>query len=169
MHEMKPPQAAGLYDPENEHDACGVAFVAKLTEGADHGVVERALDALENLEHRGAEGADPTTGDGAGILLQLPDAFLRAVVDVELPPAGRYGVGVCFLPHDAARQDELVALIEGVIAREGQRVLGWRDVPVDDAHVGVVAGRSAPRIRQVADRRERRARRRAARSSASST
>ncbi|HEV7771970.1 MAG TPA: glutamate synthase large subunit [Conexibacter sp.] len=146
---MKPPQAAGLYHPENEHDACGVAFVAKLTEGADHGVVDRALYALENLEHRGAAGADPTTGDGAGILLQLPDAFLRAVMDVELPPAGRYGVGVCFLPHDTARQDELVALIEGVIAREGQRVIGWRDVPVDDEHVGVVAGRSAPRIRHV--------------------
>ena len=149
MHEMKPPQAAGLYHPENEHDACGVAFVAKLTEGADHGVVDRALYALENLEHRGAAGADPTTGDGAGILLQLPDAFLRAVMDVELPPFGRYGVGVCFLPHDRARQDELAALIEGVIAREGQRVLGWRDVPVDDEHVGIVAGRSAPRIRQV--------------------
>ncbi|HEX4804294.1 MAG TPA: glutamate synthase large subunit, partial [Conexibacter sp.] len=146
---MKPPQAAGLYHPENEHDACGVAFVAKLTEGPDHGVVERALYALENLEHRGAAGADPTTGDGAGILLQLPDAFLRAVAGVELPPAGRYGVGMCFLPHDPARHDELVALVDGVVAREGQRVLGWRDVPVDDAHVGVVAGEAAPRIRQV--------------------
>jgi glutamate synthase domain-containing protein 2/glutamate synthase domain-containing protein 1/glutamate synthase domain-containing protein 3 len=149
MHEMKPPQAAGLYHPENEHDACGVAFVAKLTEGADHGVVDRALYALENLEHRGAAGADPTTGDGAGILVQLPDAFLRAVADVELPPAGSYGVGMCFLPHDDARRDELVALIEGVVAREGQRLLGWRDVPVDREHVGVVAGRSAPCIRQV--------------------
>jgi glutamate synthase domain-containing protein 2/glutamate synthase domain-containing protein 1/glutamate synthase domain-containing protein 3 len=149
MYEMKPPQAVGLYHPENEHDACGVAFVAKLTEGPDHGVVERALYALENLEHRGAAGADPTTGDGAGILVQLPDAFLRAVSGVELPPAGSYGVGMCFLPHDDARREELVALIEGVVAREGQRVLGWRDVPVDDAHVGVVAGRSAPRIRQV--------------------
>ncbi len=146
---MKPHKAVGLYHPENEHDACGVAFVAKLTAGADHGVVNRALYALENLEHRGAAGADPTTGDGAGILIQLPDAFLRAVAGVELPPAGRYGVGMCFLPHDAARHDELVALIEGVVAREGQRVLGWRDVPVDDAHVGVVAGRAAPRIRQV--------------------
>jgi glutamate synthase domain-containing protein 2/glutamate synthase domain-containing protein 1/glutamate synthase domain-containing protein 3 len=148
MHEMKPPQAVGLYHPENEHDACGVAFVAKLTDGADHGVVARALYALENLEHRGAAGADPTTGDGAGILLQLPDAFLRAVAGVELPGAGRYGVAMCFMPHDEARHDELVALIEGVVAREGQRLLGWRDVPVDDAHVGVVAGQSAPRIRQ---------------------
>jgi glutamate synthase domain-containing protein 2/glutamate synthase domain-containing protein 1/glutamate synthase domain-containing protein 3 len=149
MYEMKPPQAAGLYHPENEHDACGVAFVAKLTEGADHGVVNRALFALENLEHRGAAGADPTTGDGAGILVQLPDAFLRAVADCELPETGHYGVGMCFLPHDDGRRDELIALIDGVIVREGQRVLGWRDVPVDDAHVGVVAGRSAPRIRQV--------------------
>jgi len=149
MHEMKPPQAAGLYHPENEHDACGVAFVAKLTEGADHGVVNRALYALENLEHRGAAGADPTTGDGAGILVQLPDAFLRAVAGVELPDAGAYGVGMCFLPHEDARRAELVEMIEGVIVREGQRVLGWRDVPVDDAHVGVVAGRSAPCIRQV--------------------
>jgi glutamate synthase domain-containing protein 2/glutamate synthase domain-containing protein 1/glutamate synthase domain-containing protein 3 len=149
MHLKKPPQAVGLYHPENEHDACGVAFVAKVTGGADHGVVDRALYALENLEHRGAAGADPTTGDGAGILLQLPDAFLRAVMDVELPPAGRYGVGVCFLPHDAARHDELVGLIERTVAAEGQRVLGWRDVPVDEAHVGRVAGESAPRIRHV--------------------
>jgi glutamate synthase domain-containing protein 2/glutamate synthase domain-containing protein 1/glutamate synthase domain-containing protein 3 len=149
MHEMKPPQAAGLYHPENEHDACGVAFVAKLTPEPDHGVVNRALFALENLEHRGAAGADPTTGDGAGILLQLPDAFLRAVVDVTLPDAGRYGVAVCFLPHDDARRAELVAAIERIVADEGQHVLAWRDVPVDDAHVGVVAGRSAPSIRQL--------------------
>jgi glutamate synthase domain-containing protein 2/glutamate synthase domain-containing protein 1/glutamate synthase domain-containing protein 3 len=149
MHPTKPPQAAGLYHPENEHDACGVAFVAKLTPEPDHGVVDRALYALENLEHRGAAGADPTTGDGAGILLQLPDAFFRAVADVELPPPGRYGVGVCFLPHEEAARARLVELVERTIADEGQRVLGWREVPVDDAHVGVVAGKAAPLIRQV--------------------
>jgi glutamate synthase (NADPH) large chain len=149
MHEMKPPQAAGLYHPENEHDACGVAFVAKLTPEPDHGVVKRALFALENLEHRGAAGADPTTGDGAGILLQLPDTFLRAVAGVELPPPGRYGVAVCFLPHDDARCAELVATVERIVAGEGQHVLAWREVPVDAAHVGVVAGRAAPRIRQL--------------------
>ncbi|HYV16870.1 MAG TPA: glutamate synthase large subunit [Conexibacter sp.] len=149
MDTNKPPQAAGLYHPENEHDACGVAFVAKLTDGPDHGVIDRALYALENLEHRGAAGADPTTGDGAGILLQLPDEFFRAVAGVELPPAGRYGVGVCFLPTEEGAQARLVALIERTIAEEGQRVLAWRDVPVDDAHVGIVAGRSAPCIRQV--------------------
>jgi len=87
------PGAIGLYHPENEHDACGIALVAKLWGEASHAVVEKALEALENLEHRGAEGADPGTGDGAGILLQIPDAFLRAAAaGVELPPAGRYGV-----------------------------------------------------------------------------
>jgi glutamate synthase (NADPH) large chain len=149
MHAKKPPQAAGLYHPENEHDACGVAFVAKVTEGADHGVVRRALYALENLEHRGAAGADPTTGDGAGILLQLPDAFLRAVAGRELPPAGRYGVGVCFFPHDEDDRDRLTALVERVVEQEGQHVLGWRDVPVDPEHVGRDAGRAAPFIRQL--------------------
>ncbi len=149
MHAIKPSQAAGLYHPEQEHDACGVAFVAKLTEQPDHGVIERALFALENLEHRGAAGADPTTGDGAGILLQLPDGFLRAVAGVELPPAGRYGVAVCFLPHDEAPRARLEALVERTVAEEGQRVLAWRDVPVDGAHVGMVASRTAPRIRQL--------------------
>jgi len=149
MHARKPPQAAGLYHPENEHDACGVAFVAKLTSGADHGVVDRALYALENLEHRGAAGADPTTGDGAGILMQLPDAFLRAVAGCELPEQGRYGVGVCFLPHDDGERARLEAIVERTVQAEGQRLLGWRDVPVDPAHVGVVAGEAAPRIRQL--------------------
>ncbi len=149
MRTKKPPKAAGLYHPENEHDACGVAFVAKLTDGADHGVVQRALYALENLEHRGAAGADPTTGDGAGILVQLPDAFFRAVVDFELPPVGRYGVGVCFLPHDPELYAHLVDAIEAIVAAEGQQLLGWREVPVDDAHVGVVAGEAAPLVRQV--------------------
>ncbi|ADB50243.1 glutamate synthase large subunit [Conexibacter woesei] len=149
MPSIKPPQAAGLYHPENEHDACGVAFVAKITGDADHGVVGRALYALENLEHRGAAGADPTTGDGAGILLQLPDAFFRAVAGVELPAAGRFGVGVLFMPTEDERHDRLVELIEQIVAGEGQRVLGWRDVPVDEEHVGVMAGEAAPRIRQV--------------------
>ena len=149
MPSIKPPQAAGLYHPENEHDACGVAFVAKITGDADHGVVGRALYALENLEHRGAAGADPTTGDGAGILLQLPDAFFRAVAGVELPAAGRFGVGVLFMPTEDERHDRLVALIEQIVADEGQKVLGWRDVPVDEEHVGVMAGEAAPRIRQV--------------------
>ncbi len=151
MHSVNPPpEATGLYDPANEHDACGLALVAKLWGEATHAVVEKALDALENLEHRGAEGADPNTGDGAGILLQIPDAFFRAAVaGVELPPPGRYGVGVCFLPTDPERRAEVEQLIEETIESEGQRRLWWRDVPVDDRYVGDTARAAAPVIRQV--------------------
>src|SRR3984885_6118399 len=105
MNHTAQPRATGLYHPNQEHDSCGIALVAKLWGEASHAVVEKALDALENLEHRGAEGADPNTGDGAGILLQIPDAFMRgAVAGVELPAPGRYGVGVCYLPTDPERR-----------------------------------------------------------------
>jgi glutamate synthase domain-containing protein 1 len=150
MHRSARPRAIGLYDPANEHDACGIALVAKLQGEASHAVIEKALEALENLEHRGAEGADPNTGDGAGILLQIPDAFLRAAVSgVELPRPGRYGVGVCYLPADFERRVELEHLIEEKIEAEGQRAIWWRDVPVDDRYVGDTARLSAPFIRQV--------------------
>src|ERR1700734_688318 len=108
-----PSQAAGLYDPRYEHDACGVGMVARLDNEPTHEVVSRALAALENLEHRGASGADPRTGDGAGILMQMPDELLRAVVDFELPPAGEYGVLMCFLPTDGGARGRLEALLEG--------------------------------------------------------
>jgi glutamate synthase domain-containing protein 2/glutamate synthase domain-containing protein 1/glutamate synthase domain-containing protein 3 len=147
---LAPPGATGLYDPINEHDACGLALVAKLWGEATHAVVEKALDALENLEHRGAEGADPNTGDGAGILLQIPDGFLRAAVaGVDLPPPGRYGVGVCYLPTDPERRAALEQMIEETIEAEGQRAIWWRDVPVDERYVGDTARLSAPFIRQV--------------------
>jgi glutamate synthase domain-containing protein 2/glutamate synthase domain-containing protein 1/glutamate synthase domain-containing protein 3 len=149
MHRIAPPGAVGLYHPENEHDACGVALVAKLWGEATHAVVEKALDALENLEHRGAEGADPNTGDGAGILIQIPDAFIRAVVGVELPRPGRYGVGMCFLPREGERRAEIEQDIEEIVAEEGQQLIWWRDVPVDDRHVGDTARLSAPVMRQV--------------------
>ena len=140
----------GLYDPTNEHDGCGIALVAKLWGEASHAVVEKALEALENMEHRGAEGADPNTGDGAGILLQIPDAFMRgAVSGIDLPPAGRYGIGVCYLPGDPERRRAFEQLIDQTVAAEGQKVLWWRDVPVDDRHVGETARLSAPVIRQV--------------------
>jgi glutamate synthase domain-containing protein 2/glutamate synthase domain-containing protein 1/glutamate synthase domain-containing protein 3 len=150
MFRLAPPGATGLYDPAYEHDACGIALVAKLWGGATHAVVEKALEALENMEHRGAEGADPNTGDGAGILLQIPDAFIRgAVSGVELPEPGRYAVGVCYLPADPERRQAFEQLIEQTIAAEGQRVLWWRDVPIDDRYVGETARLSAPVIRQV--------------------
>ena len=144
------PGAVGLYDSRYEHDSCGIALVAKLWGEATHAVVEKALEALEHMEHRGAEGADPNTGDGAGILLQIPDSFIRgAVAGVELPPVGRYGVGVCYLPRDPERRAELEQLIEDTVADEGQRVIWWRDVPVDDRFVGEIARMAAPVIRQV--------------------
>jgi glutamate synthase domain-containing protein 2/glutamate synthase domain-containing protein 1/glutamate synthase domain-containing protein 3 len=150
MNHSAPPGATGLYDPANEHDACGIALVAKLWGEATHAVVEKALDALQNLEHRGAEGADPNTGDGAGILLQIPDAFMRgAVAGVDLPSPGRYGVGVCYLPTDPERRLVLERLIDETIEAEGQRAIWWRDVPVDERHVGETARLSAPVIRQV--------------------
>ena len=93
----RPTERVGLYDPAYEHDACGVAFIARLDGGPTHETVTRSIVALENLEHRGAEGADPNTGDGAGILLQVPDEFFRGLAGDELPPAGAYGVGVLFL------------------------------------------------------------------------
>ncbi len=137
----------GLYDPSYEHDACGVAFVARLRAPASHEVISRALWALENLEHRGAAGADPDSGDGAGILVGLPDEFLRAEAGFELPEPGRYGVAMCFLPRvdgDRARQ-----LVERVVEDEGQRVLGWREVPVRDEACGTTARAVAPRIEQL--------------------
>ena len=139
----------GLYAPEYEHDACGVAFVARLDARPQHETVLRALQALENLEHRGATGADADTGDGAGILLQLPDAFFRAVLDRPLPAAGSYGVAMCFLPSDGARRLELEQQLAAVVEEESQRVVAWRDVPVDAAFVGTTAGASAPVIRQL--------------------
>jgi glutamate synthase (NADPH/NADH) large chain/glutamate synthase (ferredoxin) len=149
MNERTPPQAVGLYDPRYEHDACGVAMVARLDNVPGHDVVVKALEALDNLEHRGAEGADIRTGDGAGILVQLPHRFFRGAVDFELPEPGRYGVCVCFLPRDDLHRRKIEELLELNVRVEGQRVLGWRDVPVDEAHVGDTANTTRPHIRQL--------------------
>ncbi|HEX8158281.1 MAG TPA: glutamate synthase large subunit [Solirubrobacteraceae bacterium] len=144
-----PPKADGLYHPRYEHDACGVALVARLNNKPVHEVVEKGLQAVENLEHRGATGADARTGDGAGMLLQMPHAFFRANVDFELPDPGRYGVAVCFLPTDPKRRTKLEDLLELNVRIEGQRVLGWRDIPVDTDHVGETANRTRPVMRQL--------------------
>jgi glutamate synthase domain-containing protein 1 len=148
-HTMQPPKAVGLYDPSFEHDACGVGMVARLDNRPTHEVVQKAITALENLEHRGANGADPRTGDGAGILMQMPDELLRAVVDFELPPMGEYGVLMCFLPQNEAARARLEALLERTVVAEGQRLLGWRDVPVCPEHTGDVAGACRPVVRQL--------------------
>ncbi|HEY2140556.1 MAG TPA: glutamate synthase large subunit [Solirubrobacteraceae bacterium] len=148
-HIKQPPQAVGLYDPRYEHDACGVGMVARLDNVPTHEVVSRAITALENLEHRGASGADPCTGDGAGILLQMPDELLRAAVEFELPAPGAYGVMMCFLPTDPDVRGRLEELLERTVRAEGQRVLGWREVPVCEEHAGEVAGACRPVVRQL--------------------
>ncbi|MGI8844782.1 MAG: glutamate synthase large subunit [Thermoleophilaceae bacterium] len=143
------PAAGGLYDPRNERDGCGVACLARLDGQVTRETVERAITALVNLEHRGAEGADPSTGDGAGILMQIPDAFLRAEVHFELPPAGRYGLAMCFLPREAGMRAAMEQLLESTVSKEGLTVLGWRDVPVEERECGVRALEVAPVMRQL--------------------
>lgn len=133
------PEAQGLYDPRHEHDACGVAFVATLTGVASHDIVAKALTALRNLDHRGAAGAETNSGDGAGILMQVPDAFLRAVVDFDLPAQRSYAVGTAFIPGDDAAVAATRARIEQIATEEGLTVLGWRDVPVDPSTLGATA------------------------------
>jgi glutamate synthase (NADPH/NADH) large chain len=133
------PGAQGLYDPRNEHDACGIGFVVNIHNRKSHTIIEDGLKILENLEHRGAVGADPKAGDGAGILIQMPDAFFRAEatsLGFKLPPEGQYGVGQFFLPRDKDERAKITALVEKLIGEEGQIFLGWRDVPVDNADLG---------------------------------
>ncbi len=149
LRTKQPPKAVGLYDSRYEHDACGVGMVARLDNQPHHEVIERAITALENLEHRGASGADACTGDGAGILMQMPDELLRSTVGFELPPAGRYGVLMCFLPTDEHARARLVRLLEETVRAEGQQLLGWREVPVCPEHTGTVAGACRPLIRQL--------------------
>ncbi|VVC85632.1 glutamate synthase-related protein [Sideroxydans sp. CL21] len=146
------PAQQGLYDPRNEHDACGVGFVAHIKGLASHDRVSQGLQILENLTHRGAVGADPLAGDGAGILIQVPDAFLRKVLTrdkVALPPAGDYGVGMLFLPREAKARAACEKIIADKIKAEGQILLGWRDVPVDNSGLGASVKAVEPVVRQV--------------------
>jgi glutamate synthase (NADPH) large chain len=143
------PDPTGLYDGAHEHDACGVAFVATLRGEPGHDIVELALTALRNLDHRGAVGAEPDTGDGAGILTQVPDAFLREVVRFPLPAGPSYAVGIAFLPDDDEEAAAAQAGVEALAAEEGLRVLGWRDVPITCDLVGATARACQPRMRQL--------------------
>ena len=142
----------GLYDPSNEHDSCGVGFIADINNRKSHKIVRDGLTILANLTHRGAVGADPLAGDGAGILMQLPDAFLReeaAALDITLPDAGEYGVGMLFLPRNDATRSWCEALLKQVIAEEDQQLLGWRDVPTDNSGLGESVKVVEPVMRQV--------------------
>jgi glutamate synthase (NADPH/NADH) large chain len=142
----------GLYDPRHEHDACGVGFVVNVKGAKSHTIVEKALQVLINLLHRGACGCEPNTGDGAGILIQTPDRFLRkvtAALGISLPRAGHYGAGLVFLPRNAIEREKVQDLFQVVVAEEGQRVLGWRDVPTDDRALGASARAVEPVIKQL--------------------
>jgi glutamate synthase (NADPH/NADH) large chain len=143
------PASQGLYDGRHEHDACGVAFVATLTGVPSHDIVDKALTALRNLEHRGASGAEPDSGDGAGILFQVPDRFLRESVEFELPAAGHYAVGIGFLPVDEVAAGVVREGVEAIAAQEGLRVLGWRLVPTDPSLVGATARSVMPSFWQL--------------------
>jgi glutamate synthase (NADPH) large chain len=133
------PTARGLYRPDFEHDACGVAFVVDIHGRRSHRMVELGLASLCHMEHRGASGAEANTGDGAGILIQVPDGFYRAVADVDLPPAGSYGTGIGFFPTDASEAHDARVRIEKIAGELNLQVLGWRDVPVDDSALGGMA------------------------------
>jgi glutamate synthase (ferredoxin) len=146
------PAPQGLYDPRYERDACGVGFVVHIKGHRSHHIVEQALRLLINLLHRGACGCEVNTGDGAGILIQMPDRFLRKAAErigVILPPERAYGAGLMFLPHEPAAQKRIKDLFERIACEEGQRVIGWRDVPTDLSPVGPSAVRVAPAFKQV--------------------
>ncbi len=139
----------GLYRPEFEHDACGVGIVADVLGRRSHRIIEMGLEVLDNLAHRGAAGSDPKTGDGAGILIQTPHAFLSGAAGIPLPEPGDYGVGMLFLPRDTDERATCERIIEEVVRSEGQLLLGWRDVPVDDGEIGDGARASEPVMRQL--------------------
>lgn len=143
------PAAQGLYDPAREHDACGLAMVATLRGTAGHDIIQAALDALRNLEHRGAVGSDAGTGDGAGIITQIPDMFLRAVVPFPLPPVGQYAIGTAFLPTDDDERAREKSGIEAIIASEGLELIGWRPVPTDPGLIGNLAREAMPAFEQL--------------------
>src|ERR1700757_1845240 len=143
------PKRVGLYNPAFEHDSCGVAMVVDMHGRRTRDIVDKAITALLNLEHRGAQGAEPRSGDGAGILIQVPDAFLREVVDFELPAPGSYATGIAFLPQSSKDAAAACAAVEKIAEAEGLHVLGWREVPTDESSLGALARDAMPTFRQV--------------------
>src|SRR5262249_16632868 len=146
------PIAQGLYDPQYEHDACGVGFVVDSKNRKSHEIVRKAIQVLVNLQHRGACGCEANTGDGAGILVQTPDAFLRRhceKLNIKLPQPGEYGVGMLFLPTDPHDRRHCEELIEYIVRKQGQDVLGWRTVPKNNAMIGATAKSGEPAMKQL--------------------
>ena len=151
-----PPAKQGLYDPQFEHDACGVGFVVNVKGRKSHEIIRQAITILLNLDHRGACGCETNTGDGAGILMQMPHAFLKKVcasAHIDLPAVGQYGAGIIFLPPEPAERHECEQLFGKIVAEEGQHVIGWRDLPTNNSTLGETAKASEPFMRQVFIRR----------------
>ena len=152
MNYPAPPKKQGLYDPRNEHDACGVGFIANIDGKKSHEIVTQGLRILTNLTHRGATGADALMGDGSGILLQIPDDFLRSAVakqGIDLPLAGSYGVAMLFLPRQMETRGQCEKVIANFVVEEGQYLIGWREVPVDNSGLGIGVKACEPVIRQL--------------------
>ena len=148
----RPPTRQGLYDPWFEHEACGVGFVVNIKGRKSHAIIRQALEVLSNLDHRGACGCEANTGDGAGILIQPPHEFLKLVARegrVALPPVGEYGLGMVFMPQDAAQRAECERIFADIVAEEGQHLLGWRSIPTSNVTLGATALVSEPFMRQV--------------------
>src|SRR3989338_4371425 len=146
------PKQQGLYHPAFEHDSCGVGFVVNIKGKKSHEIVRNGIQILENLTHRGACGCDPETGDGAGILIQTPDKFFRkecGKINIDLPPLGEYAAGIVFLPPNPANRNTLEQWSEHIIHEEGQKFLGWRDVPHDATRIGKVARSVMPAFKQI--------------------
>ena len=147
---VPPPQ--GLYHPAYEHESCGIGFVVDIQGRRSRTLLDQALDVLSHLNHRGARGSEPNTGDGAGVLLQIPHAALQLLAGAAgcaLPEAGAYGVGMCFLPVDAALRRRIMTLAAEVVAEFGQKLLGWRDVPTDGSSLGRGALAVRPHVSQL--------------------
>jgi len=152
MKKNRPPVRQGLYDPQFEHDACGVGFIASIKGEKSHKIISQALEVLTNLDHRGAVGSEPDTGDGAGILIQTPDAFLRSACEnlgILLPSFPDYAAGMIFTSPKATERNSARHILEKILAEEGVELLGWRNVPTDNSSLGQTAWAAEPMVRQI--------------------
>ena len=149
MIQMRLPDAQGLYNPENEHDNCGIGFVAHIKGKPSHDIVLRGLDVLLNMDHRGATGADKTSGDGAGLLMQIPHEFITDVLKLDVGEKGTYGTGIIFLPKDEKEAATCIEIVNKYVREEGLTLVGYRDVPVDSSVPGEIAKTTEPTVKQI--------------------
>ena len=143
------PESQGLYDPQFEHDSCGVNFICHIKGHRSHRIVEIGVGALCQMQHRGALGAETNSGDGAGLLIQIPDRLYREEVDFDLPPAGFYATGIAFLPNSSKEADEVISQFDSLSKEENLTILGWREVPINDEMIGPAARAAQPQMKQL--------------------